>query len=78
MRSDAKEVIERNTGVVWSKRGMSIDSIFDPMIDFVVRVITHKFFQSRKLKSVSCMVVDLGYKIVKKDHTYDLDELQLQ
>ena len=24
------------------------------------------------------MVVDLGYKIVKKGHTYDLAELQLQ
>ena len=25
-----------------------------------------------------CIVVDVGYKIVKKDHTYDLAELQLQ
>ena len=24
-----------------------------------------------------CIIIDLGYKIVKKDHSYDLSELQL-
>lgn len=42
MHSDAKEVIEENTGAIWNKRGMSIDSILDPLIAFVVRVIAHK------------------------------------
>ena len=27
---------------------------------------------------MSCIVVDVGYKIVKRDHNYDLAELQLQ
>ena len=31
-----------------------------------------------RLNSVPCIVVDVGYKIVKKDHTYDLAKLQLQ
>lgn len=78
MQSDAKEVIERNTGAMWNNRGISIYTILDPLIDFVVRVIAHKFFQSSKLNSLSCMIMDLGHKIVKKDHTYDLAELQLQ
>ena len=44
---------------------------------FFVRVIAHKFYQSRKLNNISCIAVDLGYKIVKKDHEYDLTKLQL-
>lgn len=27
---------------------------------------------------MSCITVDLGYKIVKRDHNYDIAELQLQ
>lgn len=77
MRSDAKEVIEKNIGAVWNKRGMAIDTSSDPLITFVVRIISHKFFQSNRLNNVSCMVMDLGYKIVKKNHSYDLAELQL-
>lgn len=46
MRSDAKEVIEKNTRVMWNKRGISINTISDPLVAFVVRFIAHKFFQS--------------------------------
>ena len=77
MQSDAKEVIEKNTRVVWNKRGMTINTILNPLITFVVRIITHKFFQSSRLNNVSCIAVDLGYKIVKKDHSYDLAKLNL-
>ena len=71
-------MIEKNTRAVWNKRGMTIDTITDPLIDFFVRVISHKFYQSSRLKSMSYMAMDVGYIIVKKDHTYDLAELQLQ
>ena len=57
---------------------MTIDTIKDPLIDFVVRVISHKFYQSNKLNSVPCIVVDVAYKLVKKDHTYDLAKLMVQ
>ena len=57
---------------------MFIDSISDPLIAFVVRVIDQKFFNYSRLNNVYCMVVDLGYKIVKRDYTYDLVEFQLQ
>ena len=46
IRSDSKEIIERNTGVVWNKRGMTIDTITNPIVEFVVRFIAHKFYQS--------------------------------
>lgn len=78
LRNDAKETIEKNTGAKWNKRGMTIDTITDPLVNFAVRVISHNFYQSSILNSVPCIVVDVGYKIVKKDHTYDLTELQLQ
>ena len=77
LRSDSKEVIEKNTGAKWNKRGMKIDTIQDPLIDFFVRVIAHKFYQSNRLNNVPCISLDVGYKLVKKDHTYDLAELQL-
>ena len=63
---------------MWNKRGMTIDTITDLLIDFLVRVISHKFYLSSRLNSVPCIVVDMGYKIVKTDHTYDLAKLQLQ
>ena len=76
LRSESKEIIDKTIGVVWNKRGMKIDTITDPLIDFIVRVIVHKFYQSIKLNNVPCIVVDVGYDIVKKDHTYDLSKLQ--
>lgn len=78
LRSHYKEDIEKNTKEKWRKRGMIIDTIHDPLVEFYVRVISHKFFQSNRLINVPCMVVDVGYKLVKKDHTYDLAELQIQ
>ena len=57
---------------------MTIDIIIDPLLNFVVRVISHKLYQSSRLNSVPCIVMDVGYKIVKKDHTYDLAKLQFQ
>ena len=69
MRRESKEVIAKNTRAMWNKRGMTIETITNPLIDFVVRVIAHKFYQSRRLNSVPCIVVDMGYKIVKNDHT---------
>ena len=56
---------------------MTIDTIKDPLIDFVVRVISQKFYQFSRLNSVPCIVVDVAYKLVKKDHTYDLAKLMM-
>ena len=75
LRSDSKEVIEKNIGEKWNKREMTIDTIHDPLIEFSVRVIAHKFYESNRPNSVPFMAVDVGYKLVKKDHTYDLAEL---
>ena len=72
LRSYKREVTEKNTS------GMKIDTIKDPLLEFVVRVISHKFYQSSRLNSVPYIVVDVAYKLVKKDHTYDLSKLMMQ
>lgn len=56
---------------------MTISTITDPKIEFAMRVIAHKFYQSSRLDSVPCMAVDQAWKIIKKDHTYDIAKLQL-
>lgn len=78
LRSDKNEAIEKNTSAKWNNRGMTIDTITDPLLDFAIRVISHKFYQSSRLNSMPCIAVDVAYKLVKKDHTYDLVELMLQ
>ena len=77
LRSDKREAIENNTSAKWNNRGMTIDTITKPLLDFVVRVISHKFYQSSRLNNAPCIAVDVAYKLVKKDHTYDLAELML-
>ena len=57
---------------------MTIDTIIEPLLDFVIKIISQKFYQLSKLNSVPCIEVDVTYKLVKKDHTYDLAELMLQ
>ena len=53
---------------------MTIETIRDPLIEFFFKVISHKFYQSSRLNSVPYIAIDVGYKIVNKDHTYDLVE----
>lgn len=57
---------------------MNIDTISNPLVAFSIRVIAQKFYQSSRLSSVPYIAVNLGYKLVNKDHTYDLAKLQLQ
>ena len=57
---------------------MIIDTITKPLLDFAMRAISHKFYQSNRLNRIPYIVVDVAYKLVKKDHTYDLAELMLQ
>ena len=75
LRSDKNETIEKNTSEKWNNRGMTIDTIKEPLLDFAVRIISHKFYQSNRLNSVPCIAIDVAYKLIKKDHTYDLAEL---
>ena len=70
-----REVIKANTLEKWNDKGIFITTIEDPVIEFTIRDIAHKFCQSSRLNNVLCIVVDLGYKIVKMDGSYDLANL---
>ena len=78
LRSDKREAIEKNIGAKWNNRGMTIDTITEPLLYFTIRIISHKFYQSSRLNSMPCIAADVAYKLVKKDHTYNLAELMLQ
>ena len=78
LRSDKRETIKKNIGEKWNNRGMTNDTITKPLLDFAVRIISPKFYQSSRLNSTPYIVVDVAYKLVKKDHTYDLVELMFQ
>ena len=64
LRSDLKEVIEKKIGAKWNKRGMKIDIIVDPLLNFSIKVISHKLYQSSILNSVPYVGVLWG-----KEHT---------
>ena len=55
MRSESKEVIEKNTRVVWNKQDMIIDTISDPLINIIVRIIAHIFYQYSRLNNIPCI-----------------------
>ena len=44
LRSDKREAIEKNASAKWNNRGMKIDTIIEPLLDFPVRVISHKLY----------------------------------
>ena len=44
LRKDKKETIEKNTSAKWNNRGMTIDTITKPLLDFAVKFIYHKFY----------------------------------
>lgn len=70
------EEFEANIGGKWNGCALSITNIFDPLIEFLVRIIAHKFYQSSRLNNIPCIVLDQVWKIVLKYHGYDLAELQ--
>lgn len=75
MRYATKDVVEKHTKAKWNDHGILINGIKDLVIEFVVHVFAHKFYQSIRLNNVPCITVNLGYMIAKKDHNYDLAEL---
>lgn len=70
--------LEKNTLAEWDDRGMKISCIADPELKFGTHVIALKIYSSSRQNSVSCEAVDLAYKIVKNNLSYDLADLMLK
>lgn len=69
--------MEKKTLVEWDGRGMKISCVMDMELKFGIHVISHKIYNSIHLNSVSCEAVDLVYKVVKNNMSFDLAELML-
>ena len=70
--------LEKKTLAGWDGRGMKISSVTDVELKFGIHVIAHKIYSSSWLNSVSCEAVDLAYKVVKNNLSYDLADLLLK
>ena len=70
--------LEKNTLAEWDSRGIKISSVFDVKLKFGIHIIAHKIYSLSRLNSVVCEVVDLAYKVVKNNLSFDLIELLLK
>ena len=70
--------LQKKTLVEWDGRGMKISNVSDVELKFGIHIIAHKIYGSSRLNSVSCEVVDLAYKVVKKNLEFDLVDLILK
>ena len=67
--------LEKKTLVEWDGRGMKFSSVIDVELKFEIHVIAHKIHSSSHQNSVSCEAIDLAYKVVKNNLSYDLVDL---
>ena len=56
---------------------MKLTRVTNMEIKFSIHVIAHKIYNNNRKNNVACEVVDLAYKVVNKDLSFDLAELQL-
>ena len=70
--------LEKKTLAEWDDRGMKINSVTDAKLKFGIHVIAHKIYSSSCLNSVSCEAIDLAYKVMKNNLSYDLANLLLK
>ena len=73
-----RDELQKKTLAEWDGRGMKIRSVSNIELKFGIHVIAHKIYSSSRLNSVSCEVVDLAYKVIKKNLSYDLADLLLK
>ena len=70
--------LEKKTLAKWDGRGMKISSVIDVELKFGIHVIAHKIYTLSHLNSVSCEAVDLAFKFMKNNLSYDLADLLLK
>lgn len=64
------------TLVEWDGRGMKLNNVTHMEIKFCIHVITHKIYSSSCANNMPCKEMDLAYKIVKKNLSFNLVKLQ--
>ena len=74
----SKEELQKKTLAEWDGRALKISSVTDVELRFGIHIIAHKIYSSSRSNSVPCEVVDLAYKVVKKNLDYDLSDALLK
>ena len=69
--------LEKKTLAKWDGRGMKIRCVTNPELKFGIHIIAHNIYSSIHLNNVSCEAMDLAYKVVKTNQSFDLAELLL-
>ena len=67
--------LEKKTLAKWDGRGMKISCVTNLELKFGIHIIAHTIYNSSNPNSVSCEVVDLAYKVVKNNLSFDLAKL---
>ena len=69
--------LEKKTLVKWDGKGMKISYVIDIELKFGIHIISCKIYFLRRPNNVSYKEMDLAYKVVKNNLSFDLAELQL-
>ena len=64
--------LEKRTLAEWDGRGMKISCVIEPNLKFGIHIIAHKIYSSICPNSISCEAIDLAYKVVKNNLSFDL------
>ena len=73
-----QDELQKKTLTKWDGRGLKINNVIDLELRFGIYIIAYKIYRSSGLNSVSCEVVDLAFKVVKKNLDYDLSDVLLK
>ena len=69
--------LEKKTLAEWDGRGMKIRNVTNVELKFGIHIIAYKIYNSSRLNSVSCEAMDLAYKVVEDNLSYDLTDILL-
>ena len=73
-----QDELEKKILAEWDGKGMKISNVTNIELKFKIHIIAHKIYFLSRLNSVSCEAVDLAYKVVKTNLSFDLAELLLK
>lgn len=75
MKTLGQVKLAKRTLTKWDGKGMKLNRVTDMEIKLGIHVIVHKIYNSSRLNNVSYKAIDLSYKVVKNNLSFDLTEL---
>lgn len=59
----------------WDGRGMKLNNVTNMEIKIRIHIISHKIYNLHMYKTISYEEIDLAYKVVKDNLSFDLTDL---